>query len=350
MSFLDSIEEITGNPYAARGKTINDNRTTIDTGSYVMNALLSGSIYGGASGNSVTAYAGESASGKSIMVLTSAKYFLDKDPAARVVYFESEGAIDTSMMKGLGIDTERVYIVPVVTIQDFRTQAMKILESYEKDKERKPLMMVLDSLGMLSTTKEVTDITEGSDKRDMTRAQLVRGTFRVLTLKLAMLNVPMFITNHTYAVVGSMFPTQEIGGGGGIKFAATTIVMLSKKKEKDGTEVVGNIIHTKTYKSRLSKENQMVDVRLYYERGFDRYYGLLELAEKHNVLEKIGNRFIMPDGSKQYATTIYKDPEKFFTKELLDKIDKVCNKMFLYGSQQDEVIDEEREIEEEIAE
>lgn len=347
MGFLDNISEITGNEYAAKGKTVNDNRSTIDTGSYVLNALMSGSIYGGASGNSVTAYAGVQASGKSFLVLSTVKTFLDKDEEASVVFFESEGAINRQMMVDRGIDADRVFIVPVVTIQDFRTQAMKILSEYEKQKPRTPMMFVLDSLGMLSTTKELTDITDGKETRDMTRAQVVRAAFRVLTLNLSMLGVPMFITNHTYDSVGGMFPEKVIAGGGGLLYSSSTIVMLSKKKEKEGSDVVGNIIHCKTYKSRLSKENQMVDIRLYYDRGLDRYYGLLEIAEKYGLIEKMGTRYIMTDGSKQYASTVYKDPEKYFTKDFLDKIDKACKKEFLYGLHEDEEESEIQEMEDE---
>jgi RecA/RadA recombinase len=347
MSFLDNISEITGNQYAAKGKTVNDDRSTIDTGSYVLNALVSGSIYGGASSNSVTALAGVQASGKSFIVLSTVKTFLDKHEDGSVVFFESEGAINRQMMVERGIDADRVFIVPVVTIQDFRTQALKVLGKYEEEKPRPPLMFVLDSLGMLSTNKELSDITDGKDTRDMTRAQMVRAAFRVLTLKLSMLGVPMFITNHTYDSVGGMFPEKVVSGGGGLLFASSTIIMLSKKKEKEGAEVVGNIIHCKTYKSRLSKENQMVDIRLYYDRGLDRYYGLLEIAEKHGVIEKMGTRYIMPDGSKQYASVIYKEPEKYFTKELLDKIDKVCKKEFLYGIQEEDEIEEQIEENEE---
>ena len=140
------------------------------------------------------------------------------------------------------------------------------------------MMMCLDSLGMLSTTKEIEDTAEGKETRDMTRAQVVKGAFRVLTLKLGRRGVPMIVTNHTYDVIGSMFPQKEMGGGSGLKYAASSIIYLSKKKEKDGTEVIGNIIHCKNAKSRLTVENRMVDVRLNYETGLDRYYGLLDLA------------------------------------------------------------------------
>ena len=96
-----------------------------------------------------------------------------------------------------------------------------------------------------------------------------------------------------------MVPSKEIGGCSGLKYAASSIVYLSKIKEKDGTEVVGNIIHCKNFKSRLTIENKMVDVRLTYNKGLDRYYGLLELAEKYKVFKKVSTRYELPDGSKQ---------------------------------------------------
>ena len=52
----------------------------IDTGSYALNALLSGSIYGGVPNNKVTAFAGESATGKTFFVLGIVKQFLEANP------------------------------------------------------------------------------------------------------------------------------------------------------------------------------------------------------------------------------------------------------------------------------
>ena len=199
---------------------------------------------------------------------------------------------------------------------------------------RRPLFLCLDSLGMLSTTKEVEDTAEGKETRDMTRAQVLKAAFRVLTLKLSKAKVPMVVSNHTYDVVGSMFPTKEMGGGSGLKYAASSIVYLSKKKEKDGTEVIGNIVHCKTHKSRLTVENKMVDVRLTYDKGLDKYYGLLDLAEKYDILKKVSTRYELPDGSKQYAKTINNEPEKYFKKEILDKIDEYTRKKFTYGTEE----------------
>ena len=186
------------------------------------------------------------------------------------------------------VDSKRVVVYPVATVQEFRTQAIQIIDKYlaQPEDKRQPIMFVLDSLGMLSTTKEMEDTAAGKETRDMTRSQIVKSAFRVLTLKLGKANIPMIMTNHTYDVIGSMFPQKEMGGGSGLKYAASSIVYLGKKKEKEGTEVVGNIIHCKNYKSRITKENAMIDVRLTYTKGLDKHYGLLELAEEAVYLKK----------------------------------------------------------------
>ena len=334
--FLKDIIKETGNEYAtliSEGIEAGDVDSFIDTGSHALNALLSGSIYGGMPSNKITAIAGEAATGKTFFALGIVKAFLDKNKDAGVIYFESESALTKELVEARGIDSKRMVVVPVATVQEFRHQSIKVVDKYlEQDaSKRKPLMFVLDSLGMLSTTKEMEDTAEGKETRDMTRSQIVKAAFRVLTLKLGKAKVPMIMTNHTYDVIGSMFPQKEMGGGSGLKYAASNIVYLSKRKEKDGKEIVGNIIHCKNYKSRLTKENALIDVRLTYKDGLDKYYGLLELALKHEIFKSVSTRIELPDGTKQYAKTINNEPEKFFTKDILKQIDEVAKKEFLYG-------------------
>jgi RecA/RadA recombinase len=165
----------------------------------------------------------------------------------------------------------------------------------------------------------------------MTKSQLIKGAFRVLTLKLGKANVPMLVTNHTYDVIGSYVPMKEMGGGSGLKYASSTIIYLSKKKEKDGTEVVGNIIKCKAQKSRLTKENSQIETRLYYDRGLDRYYGLLELGERAGMWKNVAGRYEM-DGKKVYAKAILKDPDTYFTAEVMQALDEAAAAEFRYGS------------------
>ena len=333
MDFLNQIAKDIGSEYTQLASDIDETESFVDTGSYIFNGLVSGSILGGISGNKITAIAGESSTGKTFFALAVVKNFLEQHPDAGVVYFDTESAITRTLLSERDIDTNRVLVTNVVTIEQFRTQALKIVDAYmEKNAaDRKPLLFVLDSLGMLSTNKEISDAKEGKDVRDMTKSQLIKGAFRMLTLKLGQAEVPMIVTNHVYEKIGNYVPEKEMGGGAGLKYASTTIIYLSKSKERDGKEVIGNIIKAKTHKSRLSKENKQVAIRLYYdERGLDRYYGLLELGELGGLWKNVAGRYEI-DGKKLYAKHILANPETYFTEEVLEKLDVIAQSEFKYG-------------------
>ena len=334
MDFLKEIVKEIGNDFTQLASDIDETETYVDTGSYIFNGLISGSIFGGVSNNKITAIAGESSTGKTFFSLAVVKNFLDSNPDGYCLYFDTEAAVNKSLLASRGIDLDRLVVVNVVTIEEFRTRALKAVDIYLKTdtEDRKPCMFVLDSLGMLSTEKEIRDALDDKQVRDMTKSQLVKGAFRMLTLKLGQANIPLIVTNHTYDVIGSYIPTKEMGGGSGLKYAASTIIYLSRKKEKDGKEVVGNIIKAKTAKSRLSKENKEVQVRLYFdERGLDRYYGLLELGEIGGIWKNVAGRYEI-NGKKVYGKQILANPDEYFTPEVMQALDEIAQKEFSYGS------------------
>ena len=334
MDFLKEIVKEIGDDYTQLAKDIDGTEQYIDTGSYIFNGLVSGSIYGGVSSNRITAIAGESSTGKTYFSLAVVKNFLDNNPDGYCLYFDTEAAVNKGLLESRGIDLTRLVVVNVVTIEEFRSKALRAVDIYLKtsEEERKPCMFVLDSLGMLSTEKEINDALADKQVRDMTKSQLVKGAFRMLTLKLGQANIPLIVTNHTYDVIGSYVPTKEMGGGSGLKYAASTIIYLSKKKEKDQKEVIGNIIKAKTAKSRLSRENKEVQIRLYYdERGLDRYYGLLELGEIGGMWKNVAGRYEM-NGKKIYAKEILKNPTEYFTDDIMEQLDNIAKDHFSYGT------------------
>jgi len=334
MDFLKEIVKEIGDEYTQIAADIDETERFIDTGSYIFNSLVSGSIYGGVSSNKITAIAGETSTGKTYFSLAIVKNFLDTNPDGYCLYFDTEASITKGLLASRGIDQNRLVVVNVVTVEEFRSKALKAVDIYLKTDEenRKPCMFVLDSLGMLSTDKEITDALNDKQVRDMTKSQLVKGAFRMLTLKLGQANIPLIVTNHTYDVIGSYVPTKEMGGGSGLKYAASTIIYLGKKKEKDKTEVVGNIIKAKTVKSRLSRENKQVEIRLYYdERGLDRYYGLLELGELGGLWKNTAGRYEI-NGKKIYGKEILKNPTEYFTDDIMNKLDTIAQKHFSYGT------------------
>lgn len=331
--FLKDLIKEVGGEYTKLASQIQEQEKFVDTGSYVLNALLSGSIFGGVSQNKITALAAPESCGKTFVAISVVRNFLENNPEGTCLYFDTESAITTKLLQERGVDVKRVVVINVVTVEDFRSKALKAVDYYLKldESKRKPCFIVLDSLGMLSTNKEITDALAEKDTRDMTKAQLTKGAFRMLTLKLGQAEIPMIVTNHLYDSL-SMYSPKEMSSGSGLKFSASSIIYISKSKEKDGTEVVGVILKFKTVKSRLSKENSEAEVRLFYDkRGLDRYYGLLSLAVEGGVIEKSGYRYVFGE-NKFYEKDIDKNPERFFTPEILEKIDAYAQTKFKYGS------------------
>lgn len=339
MSVLTDFIKATGNTFASvadAGITAGDVSGWVDTGSYAFNALLSGSIYHGMPQNKIVAIGADSGTGKSYFALGMCKNFLEQHADGVVLYFESESAMSREMLIDRGIDVKRMGVIPVTTVQEFRTQCLRVVDNYEKthEKERKPLFMVLDSLGMLSTSKEMEDSAAGSETRDMTRAQLLKATFRVLTLRLGRANIPLFVTNHVYDDVGGGPYAQKVqSGGSGLVYSSSTILTLTKAKDKDATTGVikGVIITVTASKSRLTKENSKIKCLIRYDGGLDRYHGLLELAEEAGIFKKVSTRFELEDGTKIFGSQIMKTPEKYFTKDVLDRLDVYCQDKFCYG-------------------
>jgi RecA/RadA recombinase len=333
MDFLRDIVKEVGKEYASIASDIVEDETFVDTGSYILNALVSGSIFGGISGNKFTAFAAPEASGKTFIALSVVRSFLEDNEEGICLYFDTESAITKKLLLERGIDVNRVIVINLVTIEEFRNKLLKFVDMYSKkpESERKPCLAVLDSLGMLSTKKEISDTLDEKDTRDMTKASLIKGAFRMLTLKMGEAGIPLIVNNHLYDSM-AMYSPKEMSGGSGLKYAASTILYITKSKEREGSEVSGVILKFKTIKSRLSKENQEVSVRLYYDsRGLDRYYGLVELGEESGIIPRIGNRYEI-NGKKIGKNVIYSKPEEYFTEELLQKLDEYAQVKFKYGS------------------
>jgi RecA/RadA recombinase len=309
----------------------------VDTGCLAFNAAMSGSLYGGIPNNKVVMFGGDPATGKTYFMLSVLANFQVQNPEGIALYYDTETAVTKQMMESRGIDTTRVIRADVQTIQSFRTKVIRFLDKYEKEDEktRPPAMLFLDSLGALSSEKEMTDTQEGKDTRDMTKAGLIKGLFRVLRIRLARSRVPMLVTNHVYTNVGGYGPPKIPSGGSGPIYNSDTIVTLAKAKDTEGEgdnkEVVGTILTVGMFKSRLSKENTVVKLRLSYETGLDRYYGLRAIAEKHGIFKKVSTRYELPDGRKLFGKQIDNGGEDVYTPEVLAQIEKACAKEFKYG-------------------
>lgn len=303
----------------------------VDTGSYALNALISATMYGGISDNRATMFAGEFSTGKTYLTMGIARSWMEKTGDGELYWLDTEFALDKHMVAKRDIDPARFFIQYPETIQDCQTKLLNVLKGYKDLKGRRPLMIVLDSLGNMPSIKELEDAAAGKNVRDMTKQQVIRSLFRTVMFLLGYNQVPMIITNHVYDPMEAK--AKVVSGGGGAKFNCSTIITLTKAQHKDKEDVVGSVITAKTFKSRLSKEIQSVETLLDFGRGLHRYYGLLPIAEKHGILKKLSTQYEFPDGSKHYEKHIYANAERYFTKEIMERLEEAVKKEFSLGGE-----------------
>jgi hypothetical protein len=159
----------------------------------------------------------------------------------------------------------------------------------------------------------------------------------------------MLVTNHVYEDVGGgPYAAKKQAGGSAAVYASSTILTLSKAKDRDATtnEVTGVIITATATKSRFTKENSKVKCLIRFDGGLDRYFGMLELAEEAGVFKKVSTRYELEDGTKLFGKNIMENPEKYFTSDVLERINDYVKRKFCYGSGTDQTyIDESPEEE-----
>ncbi len=303
----------------------------IDTGSLMFNAQISGTLRGGFPNNKSMCLAGIEADGKTFFAISMVKEFLKQHPEGLCFWYLAEPAVTKKMLEDRGLDTTRVAFGEPDTVQEWTSHMVKVLDFYMKDEEKRPpLIVVLDSLGALSTTKELSDASEGKETEDMTKAKKIKRAFRILDKKLARAKVPLVVTNHVYKEIG-LFPTTEISGGSGLKYAGDFITILSATKDKEGEgkklHVKGNIIKSYAWKNRFAKQFTTVELCLSFETGLDRYYGSLELAERHGIIKRTGSWYVLPSGEKMQR----KDFSPEYWESILDQLDVCARKEFEYG-------------------
>lgn len=308
----------------------------IDTGSYLLNMLLSGDMFHGMPDNKILALAGDPATGKTYIAQSILSGFQRADQEAIGDYVDTESAVTARSFEDRGCDPERIAITEKRTIEAFRFHLDQFLGAYKKVKDRPRLMLVLDSLGGLISEKLVEDTAQGKAVADPgRRAQLIKQTFQLYTLELAQLRVPMVVTNHTYTTIGSYIPMKEMAGGGGLKYFADYILFLSKSKVRDKVtkEVSGIEVTVSNYKNRLARENASVDIYIDYKTGLDRHYGLLEAATESALVELKGSHYLFPNGRKVNGRKeIDQNPTEFFTRDLLEDLNKVLKTKYTYGT------------------
>lgn len=353
--FLKKLKKVTKNEYAFvadEEENVYSGVQTTNTGCYILNALMSGDMLnGGIVDGRRYLIAGDPSTGKSFLSMLMTKTYLDEHENSIAVVLESEGSTIIEMCESINIDKSRLLVLPVKTVEDCRTQILKVLADLKElnstieDKTKKQKMIILvDSLGNLSTNKEISDIESGSDTRDMTRAQLLKGFGRATSLELSLCSVPMIMVSHTYASM-DMYSPSVIGGGSGSQYIADVAIVLTKGKEKEGSVQTGVVVKATIRKSRFVHEGKSGKIIISFKHGLYPYSSLAEIAHDLGVFIKEGISFLMPDGTKARMKEVRTNFKKFATEQNMEELNKAIIKHFKFGSDEESEIFEIEEIE-----
>jgi len=188
---------------------LKNERTYLNTGIYILNALLSKSILnGGVSKSRFTILAGPTQTGKSYICLNVVRN-AQKD-GYNVIYIDTEFSIENSDFDMFGVDTsdpDKFMLIRSNKVENLKVFLAQLLDELKKQKEKgedvSKTLIIIDSLGALASKKEVEDAVKGNDKQDMSRAKAIKSMLRIIIDDLGYLNIPLLATNHIYLCLTS---------------------------------------------------------------------------------------------------------------------------------------------------
>lgn len=281
-SLAERLIKTIKSPHAAMlNKSILTNEKTITTTRVLgMNIALSGDIWGGFQ-SGVTQWAGPSKHFKTLFALIQVKAYLDQFPDAMCILYDSEFGAPMSYFESLGIDPSRVIHVPVLTLEELRTEMVNTLEEIKRGDR---VIVMIDSIGNLASKKETDDAISGKEAADLTRAKVAKSLFRIVTPHFAMKDINLIVVNHTYQTL-EIHSRQQVGGGTGSYYAADNIFVLGRQQDRPaGGDVRGYDFVINVEKSRYTKEKSKIPIYVSNTGGLDRYSGMADLAIEAGLL------------------------------------------------------------------
>ena len=329
----------------------------ISTGIYILNALLSKSILdGGIADDRITIFAGEPNTGKSYVLYNIARNAQKRGDF--ILFIDTEHSVSKASLKSFGVDTsdDKLTLLSSNKVEDLKFFLTKFLDGLKEQKkegcEIPKILILLDSIGQLASSKEIEDAMEGKNKADMTRAKAIKQMFRIINSDLGYLGIPMVATNHTYQDTSAFFPVPVMSGGKGSEYSASTIVFLSIAKLKTGREddmdlnSTGVVVTAQAKKNRLAKPKK-VKFEIDHSFGTNPYKGLDFFCTSENF-EKVGiakgkinekTGAFEPGGTRWYIKHLNKSvfekqlfsPE-VFTADVLKALEPIIYKYFDYSS------------------
>ena len=337
-----SVDDLNPDAAVLDAATLSTADDWIDTGSYALNAIISGSLYKGIPGGRITGFAGPSMAGKTLIMN---KIMANAQKKGYIpVIWDSEVAVDKRSAEGAGMDTSRVKYYPVETIEDCRNQMCAFLDNVIKaDNPDLKFIIAIDSLGNLASAKEIKDTAAGKDAADVgQRAKAIKSMMRTLTYNAAKAKVPVLFSNHVYEGM-EMFPTlvKSQSGGKGPIYLASVLVQLSTRNEKSSENpneqsvaiahnISGVTLGAMTVKNRFVPSYLKTELYLNFKSGLDKHTGLFDIAEAFGVIEKPGRTVMYKGESLGYRKDLEKDPK--FWEKIMPELEATLQDKLCYGT------------------
>lgn len=343
----------------------------ISTGVYILNACMSGSLFGGLLADAITVFAGPEASGKSFLSLNACREA--QHMGYGIIYIDTENSIRRGDLPKYGIDSslDRFILLKTNKVEDINVTITQLLDELKDAKlsgeEIPKTMIVLDSLAQMASNKEKEDLISGVLKQDMTKAKAIGSFFRSITIDLGFLEIPLIVNNQTYQTM-DLFPQEIMKGGKSLYYSASNITFLGKAKLKTGDEdsydlQSGIVVTAKSVKNRQAKPKK-VKFEISFEKGCNPYVGLdmfcverffdrvgiakgkytkydkpLEVVNKRTgeitlregEIKEGGNRWYIRH-LDEYVFTKNLFTSRIFTQEVLESIEPIANAYFQYKS------------------
>lgn len=346
MNVLDLIDKV--NPFATY---LNDNalssvKSYIDTGSYVLNAIISGSCFGGVPEGRVTVLAGPSMTAKTYFIMQLCANAQKKGKV--VVLFDTENAIDPETAERFGLDLAKVKYVPCITIEQTRNAIYKFLSGVRDAKLYGKFFIAIDSLGNLQSEMDINRMEKDNTSSDVgTKARAMKTLMQTCTNLGAMTKTTVVMTNHVYDDPSAMYPSLEknMPGGRAVVYLPSVTIQLARKPIKDDGKnedaklspnqknYSGVVIKALTVKNRIIKQYIEGEMFISFSNGLDRYFGLLDIAVGMGSVIQAGATYQLPDGTKLGYFSKWRKDENLWQNVIIPDLEKKMKIAWSYGSE-----------------
>ena len=364
LASLNALDDVV--PYSAylSDSTLSSVNDWIDTGSMVLNALISGSLYGGIPNGRITQLAGPSGAFKTGLVMQILANAQKKGLIP--VIFDTEGAIDPESAAKFGLDITKVKYVGCESVEQTRNAIYKFLKSVREKKQFGKFIIAIDSLANLNSEMELTRMDKDSMSADMgTFAKSVKSLLKTCTNMSTLTKTPILITNHVYDDPSAMYPSLEknMPGGKAAVYLPSVTIQLARKlvKDADNKQVSdklaasqknysGVVIRALTVKNRFIKQYLEGEFYLSFSKGLDKYYGLLDIMKGMGVVDNSGSSYTDWTGDKLGYYKVWSKDIGLWENKLLPELEKRIKEHWAYGSSPDDdnliELEEDNEIDE----